>query len=139
MLVACPLKHVRSSLTDHRSMDKKNGVHHAMRPHGLLETLPKVCRNMGSLSNTIETGTPCNRTISQIYSRQNSSSVKVMCTTRKCADLVSRSTITHSASCLCCVRGKGVTKSIMTCSHFHSATSKGWSSPAGFWCSAFTC
>ena len=36
--------------------------------------------------------------------------VKVICAARKCADLVSRSTITHTASCLRCVRGKWVTK-----------------------------
>ena len=94
--------------------------------------------NMGSLSDTIETSTPCNQTISQIYNRQNSSSMKVIRTSRKCADLVSRSTITHTASCLRCVYGKWVIKSIVTCSHLHSTTSKSWSNPAGFWCSAFT-
>ena len=105
MLVACPLKSVWSSLTDHLSAEKKN-ANHLLCPHGLLETLPKVCRNLGSLSDTIETDTPCNRTISQIYNWKNSSSMKVICTARKCADLVSRSTITHMASCLRCVHGK---------------------------------
>ena len=128
MLAACPLKSVWSFLTDHQSVDKKNGAHHPLRPHGLPETLPKVCHNLGSLSDMIETSTPCNRRISQIYNQQNSSSVKVICTARKCADLMSRSTITHTTSCLCCVRGKFVTKAIVTCSNFHSATSKGWSS-----------
>ena len=36
-----------------------------------------------------------------------------------------RSTITHTASCLYGFHGKWVTKSIDTCSHFHSATSNG--------------
>ena len=89
-------------------------------------------RNLGSLSAMIETVTPCNRTISQIYNRHNSCSVKVIRTARKCADLVSRSTITHTASCLRYVCGKGVTKFIVTCSHFHTATSKGWSCGAHF-------
>ena len=92
----------------------------------------KCAINLGSLSDMIETGTPCNRTISQIYNRHNSSSVKVIRTARKCVDLVSQSTITHTASCLRCVHGKWVIKSIMKFSHFHSATSNGWSIPADF-------
>ena len=63
-------------------------------------------RHMGSLFDTMDTSTLCNLTISRIYSLQNSSSVKVICTARKCADLVSRSTMTHTASCLRDVRGK---------------------------------
>ena len=99
----------------------------------------KCAINMGSLSETMETSTPCSRTISQIYNQHNSSSVKVIRTAIKCADFVNRSTITHTSSCLRNVHGKWVTKSIVTCSHFHSATSNGWSSPASLWCSAFTC
>ena len=132
MLAVCPLKPVLSSPIDHRSVDKKNSAHHPLRPHGLLETLPKVCCNMGSLSDTIETDTSCNRKISQIYTRQNSFSVKVICTARKCANLVSWSTITtpHHVSTMSMTSGSQ--KSIVICSHFHSATSNGWSSPVGF-------
>ena len=84
----------------------------------------KCVINLGSLSDTMDTGTPYSRTISQIYNRHNSSNMKVIHTARKCVDFVSRSTITHTASCLYGVRGKCVTKSIVTCSrsHFHSAT-----------------
>ena len=84
----------------------------------------KCVINLGSLSDTMDTGTPYSRTISQIYNRHNSSNMKVIHKARKCVDFVSRSTITHTASCLYGVRGKCVTKSIVTCSrsHFHSAT-----------------
>ena len=132
MLVACPLKPVWSSLTDHQSVDKKNGAHPSLRFHGLLETLPKVCCNLGSLSDTMDTDTPYTWIISRIYNWQNSSSVKVICIARKCVDLMNWSTITHTASCLRCVYGKWVTKSIAICSYFHSATFNGWSSPTGF-------
>ena len=139
MLVACPLNLCGPLRLTINLWIKKNGAHHPLHPDGLLETLPKVCRNLGSLFDTIEIGTPCNRTISHIYNRQNSSSVKVIHTARKCPDLVSWFTITHTVSCLRYVCGKWVTKSIVTCSHFYYATSKGWSSPAGFWCLSFTC
>ena len=94
-------------------------------PIAFWKLFQKYAVNLGSLSDTMDTGTPCSRTISRIYNRQNLFNVKVIRTARKCADFVSRSTITHTASCLCCVRGKWVTKSIVTCSHFHSATSNG--------------
>ena len=57
--------------------------------------------------------------------------MKVICTVRKCVDLVSRSTITHTASCIRGVRGKWVTKSVVTCSHFNSTTSNGWNRHVG--------
>ena len=88
-------------------------------PMAFWKLFQKCAVNMGSLSDTIKTNTPCSWTISQIYNRQNSSNVKVIHTARKCADLVSRSTITHTTPCLRCVHGKWVTKSIVTCSHFH--------------------
>ena len=128
MLPSCPLKLVWSSPTDHQFVEKKNGAHPSVRPHGLLESLPKVCLNLGSLSDTMDTGTPYTRIISRIYNFQNFSCVKVIRTSRKCANLVSWSTITYTVSCLRCVCGKWITKSIAICSHFHSATSNGWSS-----------
>ena len=90
-------------------------------PIAFWKLFQKCVVNLGSLSDTMDTGTPCSRTISRIYNWQNLSNAKVIRTARKCADLVSRSTITHTVSCLCGVCGKWVTKSIVTCSHFHSA------------------
>ena len=108
-------------------------------PMAFWKLFQKCAVNLGSLSDIMDTGTPCSQTVSRIHNRQNSSSVKVIRKVRKCVDFMSRSTITHTTSCLLGVHGKWVTKSIVTCSHFHSATSNGWSSPAGFWCSALTC
>ena len=90
----------------------------------------KYVVNLGSLSDTMDTDTPCGRTISRIYNRKNLSNVKVIRTAIKCANFVSWSTITHIASCPCGVHGKWVIKSIVMCSHFHLATSNGRSSPA---------
>ena len=94
-------------------------------PIAFWKLFQKCTVNLGSLSDTMDTGTPCSRTISRIYNRQNLSNVKVIRTARKCPYFVSWSTITHTASCPCSVSGKWVTKSIVTCSHFHSATSNG--------------
>ena len=94
-------------------------------PIAFWKLFQKCAVNLGSLSDTMDTDTPCSQTISRMYNRQNHSNVKVISTVRKCADFVSRSTITHTVSCPCGVRGKWVTKSIVTCSHFHSATSNG--------------
>ena len=95
--------------------------------------------NLVSLSDTILTETPCNRTISLMYLSARSS---VDCPTlngMKCADLVRRSTTTHTALFPFELRGRAVKKSIVTCSHFHSDIGKGCSNPAGLWCSTFTC
>ena len=73
-------------------------------------TLPKVCRNLRSLSDTMDTGTPCTWIIPRIYNRQNSSSVKVIRTARKGANFVSLSIITQTASCLRSVPAKWVTR-----------------------------
>ena len=109
----------------------KHYAHPHLCPHGPLETPPKLSLEPGIPIRYDRDCTPYNWTISRIYNLSNSSNVKVIRTTKKCADLVSRTTITHTASCPYDVRGKWVTKSIVTWSHFHSATSKAWSSPAG--------
>ena len=131
MHAACSLKSVWSSPTDHMSKDEMLCSSSTVSPWPF-RTLPKVCHNLGSLSDTMDTGTPCTWIISRIYNWKNSSSVKVIHTARKCVDLVSQSTLTHTVSCLHCVCGKWVTKSIAICSYFHSATSNGWSSPTSF-------
>ena len=92
-------------------------------PIAFWKLFQKYAVKIGSLSDTMDTGTPCSRTISRMYYWQNLSNVKVIRIAKKCADFMSRSTITHTASCPCGVCGKWVTKSIVTCSHFHLATS----------------
>ena len=92
-------------------------------PVAFRKLFQKCVVNLRSLSDTMDTGTPCSWKIFLMSNRQNSSSVKVIHKATKCAYFVSRSTITHTTSCLRSVCGKCVTKSIVTCSHFHSATS----------------
>ena len=103
----------------------------------------KLCQNVevkrGSLSDTIEIGTPCNLTISHIYKWLNVSIESETLIGRKWADFVKRSTTTQTTSCSLWDLGNSVTKFIMTCSYFHSTTGNGCNKPAGLWCSAFTC
>ena len=56
----------------------------------------------------------------------------------KWATLVSRSTMTQIESWPRLDLGSPVIKSIPISSHFHSGIFKGWSNPAGRWCSALT-
>ena len=138
MLTACPLTSGCSSLTHRPSRNEKrcssSTIHKA---HWKLSQ--KQAISLGSQSDNIETNTPCNWKISRMYNLQNSSRVKVISIAKKCADFVSRSTITRTASCPHDVRGKRVTKSILMSSHFHSTTFNDWSNPVSLWCSAFTC
>jgi hypothetical protein len=62
----------------------------------------------------------------------------VIWTGRKCADLVSRSTMTHIESNPFEVLGKPTIKSILISSHFQDGMSNGCNSPADFKCTAFT-
>ncbi|MFS7963366.1 hypothetical protein Hanom_Chr08g00737231 [Helianthus anomalus] len=57
---------------------------------------------------------------------------------RKCADLVSRSTITQMVSFPRWDLGRLVMKSMEICSHFHSGISGCCSRPDGFWYSTLT-
>src|SRR3954467_4497012 len=56
----------------------------------------------------------------------------------KWATLIKWSTTTQMESYPDLVLGNPVIKSIPTLSHFQSGTGNGYSSPASFWCSAFT-
>ncbi|KAJ0558903.1 hypothetical protein HanIR_Chr07g0341491 [Helianthus annuus] len=58
---------------------------------------------------------------------------------KKCADLVSLSTITHIVSFPFLVLGNLVIRSMVTISHFHVGSSGCCSKPDGFLCSALTC
>ncbi|XP_020081219.1 uncharacterized protein LOC109704844 [Ananas comosus] len=69
-----------------------------------LETPHRV--NLGSLSDTIDFGTPCNLTTSSRYTCANLSPAQVVWIGKKCADLVKRSTITQIASCPPIERGQ---------------------------------
>jgi len=102
----------------------------------------KVCQNRdvnrGSLSDTMLEGTPCNLTTSLMYSWANLIIDILRFMAKKCALLVSRSTMTQMVSCPLKVCGRWVTKSIEMLSHFHTGTSKGCIIPPGLWCSTFT-
>ena len=95
-------------------------------------------RNLGSLSDTMLDGTPCNLTISLTYNWVNFSRGLLTLIGRKWADLVSWSTTTHIASCPVEVLGNPDTKSTAMQSHYHSGISNGCNIPDGFWCSTFT-
>ena len=94
--------------------------------------------NLGSLSETIDNGTPCNLTISETYKIASLSNGSVYCIERKCADLVSLSTITQIALCFWKVWGNPIIKSTVIFSHFYSRIIKVWNLLAGAWYSAFT-
>ena len=64
-------------------MRMKRSAHNQLHSNGPLETLPRCVVNLKSLSNIMDIGSPCRRTTSCIYNRQNSSSVKFICITRK--------------------------------------------------------
>lgn len=81
----------------------------------------RVQSSMEFLTQMIDTGTPCNLTISSIV--QQLGAGFPMGIAQKCAEWVSLSTITHTASCWFLVLGSPVTKSIVTFSHFHSTRS----------------
>ena len=91
-----------------------------------------------SRSDTIERGTPCNCTIFLMYSSANCSTLKVAFIANKCADLVSRSTITQKGLDNLRVRGVRIMKSIVMCSHFQTGMGKACKKPSGFWSSVFT-
>ena len=88
--------------------------------------------NLGSQSETIDIGTPCNLTISSTYNSANLSNRSSLLTGRQCTDFVSLSTITHMASCCLRVLGSTVTKSIVILSHFHTGIGRGYYGPAFF-------
>ena len=70
--------------------------------------------NLGSRSETIDIGTPCNLTISSTYNWANLSNGSSFLNGRKCADFISLSTITHMASCCLQVLRSPKEKSIVT-------------------------
>ena len=104
-------------------------------------TLSKVWQNRdvnrGSLSETMLEGTPCNLTISLMYSWANLTMDILKFIAKKWTLLVSQSNITQMVSCPLKVHGKWVTKSMEMLSHFHTGISKGCRIPSGLWCSTF--
>ena len=87
--------------------------------------------NLGSLSDTIDIGTPCSRTILFKYFSANCSSEHPQRISMKCVDFVSLSMITHTALIPLIVRGNPVTKSIVILSHFHTGIRRGCNMPDG--------
>ena len=108
-------------------------------PNASCKFFQKCDVKRGSRSDTIDIGTPCNLTISEIYKDANLSKESICCIGKKCADLVSQSTITHTALCFWNIHGNSITKSIIILSYFHSSIFNDCDFSAGAWCSAFTC
>ena len=128
------------TLSDCPSLYGWNAVLNAIFvPMALCKLFQNVDVNLGSLSDTIETSSPCNLTISLIYYWAYWSILYVDFTGRKWVDLVNLSTITHMKLYPFCVLGNPSTKSIVMCSHFHSGINKGFNNPDGLWCSILTC
>jgi len=82
-------------------------------------------------------GTPCNLTISLMYSWANLAISILRFIAKKGALLVNQSTITQIVSWPLKVHGKWVTKSIAMLFHFHISISKGCRIPPSLWCSTF--
>ncbi|MFS7978393.1 hypothetical protein Hanom_Chr10g00914981 [Helianthus anomalus] len=80
----------------------------------------------------IEVGTPCLETTSLRYISAKVENLSVSLIAKKCADFVSRSTITQIVSFPRWDLGRPVTKSMEICSHFHCGISGCWSRPEGF-------
>ena len=92
--------------------------------------------NLRSLSDIIETGTPCSLTISLINNSVSLDTDHLVLNGRKWEVFISRSTITQTPSNPACVLGKPTTKSIVMCSHFHWGIYNSWSNSDGLWYSA---
>ena len=92
--------------------------------------------NLGLQSDMIDAGIPCNLTTSLIYSSTNLFRLKLILMGIKCANFVSRSIITQTASFTCYIFSNFTTKSIVMCSHFHSGISKDYNNPVGCLCPA---
>ncbi|MFS8024695.1 hypothetical protein Hanom_Chr16g01466411 [Helianthus anomalus] len=88
--------------------------------------------NRASRSEMMEVGTPCLETTSLRYTSARVENLSVSLIARKCADFVSRSTITHIVSFPRWDLGRPVTKSMEISSHFHCGILGCWSRPAGF-------
>ena len=103
----------------------------------------RLCQNLEvnrwSLSNTIETGTPCLLTISLTYRENKWSIKKLTFMGKKWADFVNWSTITQIALLPLKFLGKPVIKSIVICFHFHSRRKWGCKDPTSRSCLVFIC
>ena len=94
--------------------------------------------NLGSLSLTIDTGTPWSLMISTTYNLAYLSVEYVTLTGRKCADLVNQSIITQIESKPRVHLGNPTTKSMVMCSHFYTEIGRLCNKPVGLWCSILT-
>jgi hypothetical protein len=94
--------------------------------------------NQGSLSETIEIGTPCNLTTSLIYNWASYSTESPIFIGKNKENFVNLSTITHMASSPFLLLGNLDTKFIVIFSHFHYGIRRDCNSPGDHWCSTFT-
>ena len=85
--------------------------------------------NLGSLSDTILAGTPCNLNTSRTYKSANLSNDHFWLMAKKWAHFVNLSTTTQIESCPFVDLGKWVTKSMAILSHFNWGISNGSSVP----------
>ena len=104
----------------------------------LCKLLQKPEMNLGSRSETIVTGIPCNGIILSTYNLANLSTDHDILTGSSLQTLVSLSTKTQMPLWPAKL-GKPTIKSIAISSHFHCGMGKGCNKPPGHWCSTFTC
>ncbi|MFS7929782.1 hypothetical protein Hanom_Chr04g00336501 [Helianthus anomalus] len=113
-------------------MSSKAVLRFSWEPNAFWNDCHILDTNRPSRSDIIEIGTPCRATISLRYISASFLVLSFSLIGRKCADFVSRSTITQIISWPFEVRGNLVMKSIEICSHFHTGISGCWSNPEGF-------
>lgn len=107
-------------------------------PKAFCKSLQKCEVKWGPLSETMLVGNLCNRTISSMYFQTISPTPSIFFMGIKCADLVSRSMNTQTASFLFRVVGRPVTKSIVMWFHLYSVMGRFCSKPLINWCSTLT-
>ena len=89
-------------------------------PNSFCKPPQKLEVNRGSLSETMDIGTPCNIIISFIKSCPSFQNLLVLFIGKKCTDLVNWSIITHIESQRFLEQGNPLKKkSMVICSHFH--------------------
>ena len=98
----------------------------------------KLETNCVPLSDTMVFGTPCKLMIRAKYILAYWIVGYILLTGRKCADLISRSTITHIESKPFDVLDRPMIKSILISSNFQARIGNGYNSPTDLKCIAFT-
>jgi hypothetical protein len=87
--------------------------------------------NLGSRSDTIDSGTPCRRTILSKYALAQAFALVSIVKGIRCVYLLNLSTTTNTESPPTLLTGMSVIKSILTCYHGLLGTGKGYNLPTG--------